>query len=582
MYTNCDQCGLVIYSEIYHKCIKSTEKNSLNIKTEVKPIDYKLLTIDELGILADTNDRNAQDEIVFRYLNQGAMFLSKKNINPINWQNLTERSVNDQYFTYFLSFFSQFNGYENIFNIIFEDVKLAAKTGDSMAQHNLGLMYYEGLCTKKNIKKAIKWITKSANQNNKYALINLAGYYEAGDIIPLDIEKAIKLLELAVNQNLSSARYYLGKIYMHMKPPDHALAFKYYQEAANQNHCEAQFWIGIYYKTGHSVTKDYQMALHWLTLAANQGLNSAKIRLAGMYILDTYVERNYDKAFELLNSSIYDDGTNNYYDNIAMLELSRMYQTGTGVEKDMSKAIYLLVKSKINKKITKTFKINTITFINPINVDYDNINIPDIDEFESRIIYKLQSIMIKFKYENTSFYNIEIENTLQEIENKFYELVNLRTQINKSSVMITCLSFKKNARYKLVDGKNTYINKYELNDIPYLSIGEENVKLTDNIFEILKQYEFNNLLQDLKLILENKHKEKIDILVNSVEHGEQCNQLDIVKDLEKIKNFLSLTEKISSKLATYKDLFIDDIKNNTHLRNQNFQQEYPFIFGYEC
>ena len=71
-------------------------------------------------------------------------------------------------------------------------------------------------------------------------------------------------------------------------------------------------------------------------------------------------------------------------------------------------------------------------------------------------------------------------------------------------------------------------------------------------------------------------------MVNSVEHGEQCNQLDIVKDLEKIKNFLSLTEKISSKLATYKDLFIDDIKNNTHLRNQNFQQEYPFIFGYEC
>ena len=52
-----------------------------------------------MGILADLNDRNAQDEIVFRYLNQGAMFLSKKNINPINWQNLTERSVNDQYFT---------------------------------------------------------------------------------------------------------------------------------------------------------------------------------------------------------------------------------------------------------------------------------------------------------------------------------------------------------------------------------------------------------------------------------------------------------------------------------------------------
>nr|URM61842.1 Sel1-like repeat-containing protein [Mimivirus sp.] len=79
MHNNCDYCGSIIYSETYHKCIKSSGK----INDETKIIDYKLITLDELGILANKNDRGAQDEIVYRYLNQDANHLSQKILNQL-------------------------------------------------------------------------------------------------------------------------------------------------------------------------------------------------------------------------------------------------------------------------------------------------------------------------------------------------------------------------------------------------------------------------------------------------------------------------------------------------------------------
>ncbi|AVL94339.1 putative Sel1-like repeat-containing protein [Megavirus vitis] len=577
MHNNCDCCGLIIYSETYHKCIKSSGK----INDETKIIDYKIITLDELGILADNNDRGAQDEIVHRYLNQDANNLSQKNIKPINWQNIIDRAINDQYFMYFLLFFD-YDEYYSIFNVLFENIKLVAKNGDSMAQYNVGQMYYKGLSTKKNIQKAIKWITKSANQNNKYGLINLARFYEDGDGVLLDIDRAIQLLEQAAIQNLPSAQYYLGKIYVNKDSPDYILAYKYYQQAANQNHSSAQYWVSVFYKTGHIVKKDYQMAIHWLTLAVNQGLNIAKIKLAEMYMKSTFVEQDYFKAFELLNSSIYDDGTDNYYDNVAMTELAYMYKRGLGIEKNISKAIYLHIESGHIKKIFKIFKINTITFINPINIDYDDDDVTNIDQLESKIIYKLQSLMIKLKYEWINIYCADIDNYLQEIENRFMELIKLRIQLNNSSAMINCLSLIHNS-YKLDKNniKNVYINHYDLNDISYLSIGPDNVKLTNSIFENLDKSKFNDMLLDLELALGNKYKEKVDDLINAVRFEDHIHQLNIIKDLEDIKFIQSQIEIISSKLFKYIDTCIDHIKSNTHIRNQQFQQEYAYIFRYK-
>ncbi|ANB51117.1 putative sel1-like repeat-containing protein [Powai lake megavirus] len=578
MNNNCDYCGSIIYSEIYHKCIKLSEK----INEETKVVDYKLITLDELGILAGNNDRKAQDEIVFRYSNQGAIYLSRRYVKPINWGNIIDRAINDQYFMHFLLYFDH-DEYYAIFNTLFESVKMTAKTGDSMAQYNLGEMYYQGFGVKKNIQKAIKWIIKSADQNNKYGLINLARFYEDGNGVLLDIDKATKLLEQAAYQNLPNAQYYLGKIYMTRDPRNLELAFKYYEQAANQNHTNAQYWLAIFYKTGKYVSKDNQKAIYWLTLAANQGLNSAKIKLAEMYTQGIYVEQDYQKAFELLNSSIYDDGTNYYYDYIAMSELARMYEYGWGIEKDFSRAIHLHLKSKKLEKIFKIFKINIITFINPINVDCENDNMIDIDQLESKIIYKLQSIMIKLKYEQINIYHIDIENYLQEIENRFTQLIKLRIQLNNSSAMINCLSFKKNTFYNTMiecNIKNLYFNKHDLDDISYLNIGPDNIKLVDDIFENLDKSKFNDMLLDLELALGNKYGEKVDDLINAVPFEDHSHQLNIIKDLEDIKFVQSQIKIISSKLFKYIDAFINDIKSNVHIRNQQFQQEYTYLFGY--
>nr|WBF70221.1 Sel1-like repeat-containing protein [Megavirus caiporensis] len=530
-----------------------------------------------MGILADNNDREAQDEIVYRYLYQGAINLSQKYINPIKWQNITERAASNQYFMYFLLHFEH-DAYDVIFDALFKNVKLAAKNGDSMAQCNLGQMYRNGLGIKKNTQKAIKWITKSVNKNNKFGQFGLAKFYENGDGVFIDIDKAIKLYEQAACQNLSYAQYSLGRLYENQCPPDYILAFKYYQQAANQNYSYAQYCLAICYNYGHGIPLDYQMAIHWLILAIDQGLNSAKIELADMYVKGLGVKKNYHKAFELLNSSIYNDGTGDPDDFYAMSLLASMYKYGQGIEKDINRAIYLYLRSKKLHKITKIFEINTITFINAINMDCDNDYIINIDQLESKIIYKLQSIIIKLKYEWVNICHINIENTLQETENKFMKLVKLRTQINNSSAMITCLSLKKNTPLKPVDdAKNLFFNIYHLDDIVYLNFGIKNTKLVNNMFKKLDKYK-SNMLQDLKIILENKYKEKVNDLLNAVKCENHIHQLNIVKNIEDIIFFQSRVEKISSKLLVYFNEIIEDIKSNTHIRNQKFQREYSFIF----
>nr|URM61840.1 Sel1-like repeat-containing protein [Mimivirus sp.] len=192
--------------------------------------------------------------------------------------------------------------------------------------------------------------------------------------------------------------------------------------------------------------------------------------------------------------------------------------------------------------------------------------------------------MIKLKYECINLYHIDIDNSLQEIENRFMQLIKLRIQLNNSSAMINCLSFNKNTSYKSMIKYNTkylYFSKHNLDDISYLNIGPDNVKLVDDIFENLDKSKFNDMLLDLELVLGNKYKEKVDDLINAVRFEDHSHQLNIIKDLEDVKFIQSQIKIISSKLFKYIDAFIDDIKSHTHIRNQQFQQEYAHIFGYK-
>lgn len=120
-----------------------------------------------------------------------------------------------------------------------------AEAGDVNAQFYLGMNYLHGI-----------------NGANKSAL------------------RAFKWLDMAVHQDHTDAMVTLARVYQSNEDEEHrSLAQAYYAKAARLGHADAQYLIGV--QESHDC--NYQQAIHWITLAAEQGHVEAQLDLAQAY-----------------------------------------------------------------------------------------------------------------------------------------------------------------------------------------------------------------------------------------------------------------------------------------------------------
>ena len=161
-------------------------------------------------------------------------------------------------------------------------------------QYKLGNAYYLGGDNiLKDIREAIKWYTKAAEQGHIEAMMYLGHIYDLGPSygIYADLEKAIHWYTKAAKQGNIKAQYELGWIYS--KPgsevKDYEKAVYWYKKAAEQG-CEyAQNSLGFMYKEGKGVSKDKEMAKFWYAQAAAQGSESAQKSLKELNRRGCYV-----------------------------------------------------------------------------------------------------------------------------------------------------------------------------------------------------------------------------------------------------------------------------------------------------
>ncbi len=55
------------------------------------------------------------------------------------------------------------------------------------------------------------------------------------------------------------------------KRGDYSTAFNKWRPLAGQGSSDARYWMGVMYKDGLYVSQDFETALRWFTLAAEQG-----------------------------------------------------------------------------------------------------------------------------------------------------------------------------------------------------------------------------------------------------------------------------------------------------------------------
>ena len=99
------------------------------------------------------------------------------------------------------------------FETAFREFTAAAEDGLSLAQYNLGILYFTGQGVSKNLKEAFKWTKAAAEQGHLNAQFNLGSLYLDGQGTERDVSKGIDWFILAAKDGHGNSAYSLAKIF---------------------------------------------------------------------------------------------------------------------------------------------------------------------------------------------------------------------------------------------------------------------------------------------------------------------------------------------------------------------------------
>ena len=150
----------------------------------------------------------------------------------------------------------------------------AANAGDADAQNIVGNIYLLEDYVKHDKNKAFKNFQLAAAQGHVEAMGNLGNCYLEGIGTDVNIQSAEEWLKKAADGGFADAQNALGNLYSDIIQ-DYQKALEYYQMAANQGQPYGMFNLGLYYLNGIGVEANFPMADEWIRKAADAGLSEA-------------------------------------------------------------------------------------------------------------------------------------------------------------------------------------------------------------------------------------------------------------------------------------------------------------------
>ena len=119
--------------------------------------------------------------------------------------------------------------------------RLSAEAGNDYSQYALGTLLQE----QGRIQEALQWYEQASAQGNQYADYRLGKLYLTGKNVPKDIEKAVRHLTASTEAGNQYAQYALGKLYLMGRdiPQDREKALYWITQAAGQGNEYAQFFL---------------------------------------------------------------------------------------------------------------------------------------------------------------------------------------------------------------------------------------------------------------------------------------------------------------------------------------------------
>jgi TPR repeat protein/beta-lactamase regulating signal transducer with metallopeptidase domain len=220
-------------------------------------------------------------------------------------------------------------------------LQAAAERDDPQAAAYLGSLYEMGFPEQSvDHVKALKWISKAAEQGNAKGEAALASLYLAGFAVPPNGAAAVTWMRKAAEQGLERAQCSLAVMYDQGigVARDHTEAARWYRGLAGSTDHSGmvQDWartkLAILYETGDGVPRDDDEAITRLRGAADHGYLFAETKLGLRYANADALHRDYAAAAKLLVSAAKKGMP------AAQIELGNLYADGHGVSPNLAVA----------------------------------------------------------------------------------------------------------------------------------------------------------------------------------------------------------------------------------------------------
>ncbi len=157
-----------------------------------------------------------------------------------------------------------------------------------------GFKNYWGRGIPRNLEKAFGFYLEAAMRGDREAQYIVGGMYFRGMGTERNLNKAFQFLHGAAMQGKSTpeSQKLLGEFFLtgHTVPQNYENALKWYKMAAENGDRDAQSELGYLYYSGRGVTQDLEQAFTWFEKAAYQGLAVAQYSLGIMWYSGNGVE----------------------------------------------------------------------------------------------------------------------------------------------------------------------------------------------------------------------------------------------------------------------------------------------------
>ncbi|MFT3742328.1 MAG: SEL1-like repeat protein [Gammaproteobacteria bacterium] len=210
---------------------------------------------------------------------------------------------------------------------LFVSYQTATKQNPKNSQFELAKRHELGAGVEQNIPKALDLYHEAAEAGHVKAAMQLADYYEHGKHgLKKDSDKAAGYYAIAAAGDEPTASFKLGLYYLES---DNEKAVTLFWHAGKLGHAEADYYLAICYEKGAGVEKDFEQAMQYYIRSAEAGCGFAQLTLGGYY----YDWEKYQASFKYYQLAAGQQLPS------AQLMLGHFYETGDGIEKNLTEAV---------------------------------------------------------------------------------------------------------------------------------------------------------------------------------------------------------------------------------------------------